>query len=94
MSMHSVLKRIVLGGTTRKWQCRRLGSYLQRYRPCSRRLDPSRSGCSRLYISFAAHHLVVVPVQLLVVVFAGNVTHWHRLALFCEFLVGQRAQVT
>lgn len=41
-----------------------------------------------------AHHLLVVAVQLVVVVFAGNVTQPQRLALFCEFLVGQRVEAT
>jgi hypothetical protein len=42
----------------------------------------------------AAHHLLVVAVQLVVEVFAGDVTQPQRLALFCEFLVGQPVEAT
>jgi len=39
-----------------------------------------------------AHHLRVVPPQLLVLIIAGNVPLSHGLAFFFELLVGQRAE--
>ena len=39
-----------------------------------------------------AHHLFVVTVQLVVMIFAGYVTQSQCLVLFFEFLIGQRVE--